>query len=344
MSGRTRRGRGRPPRTPSLSTRSNLLNLRKPKSYIGAATASGSSEPNSRSSTPVSSTSSTPKSTRTPRIGLRPRKSKGRGLIHSIGAFQSFLGSDLEAELSDDGTDMSDDLDGITNGSDPELELSEASLNDCGSDWSEDSFNTTSSATPRRKFLLPRPQTPDFIDQKDVPRLELPKSSTDLTITGRSLIRALTIYEVLRHFRIVLRLSPFRFEDFCAALSSEERSTLLSETHMTLLKALLREDDGNNTHFSPQDMKDSVNICYLFLDSMTWYELGRCYLESHKSADYAEALKAMTKPDYASTTVLEKLEILHTFTDLFLTTNIVREQIINEGNIRYDDHCRACHR
>jgi hypothetical protein len=32
------------------------------------------------------------------------------------------------------------------------------------------------------------------------------------------------VYEVLRHYRIILRLSPFSFDDFCAALLCEELS------------------------------------------------------------------------------------------------------------------------
>ena len=42
---------------------------------------------------------------------------------------------------------------------------------------------------------------------------------------------AMSVYEVLRHFRSIIRLSPFRFEDFCMALQSEEQSSLLSEVN-----------------------------------------------------------------------------------------------------------------
>ena len=53
--------------------------------------------------------------------------------------------------------------------------------------------------------------------------------------------QVLSMYEILRRFQTILRLSPFRLEDFCAALSSEDQSNLLSEVHLSLLKTLIRQ-------------------------------------------------------------------------------------------------------
>jgi DDT domain len=50
------------------------------------------------------------------------------------------------------------------------------------------------------------------------PPLVLPPSSEDLLISSDLVLKACSTYEVLRHYRLLLRLSPFRFEDFCAAL------------------------------------------------------------------------------------------------------------------------------
>jgi hypothetical protein len=66
-------------------------------------------------------------------------------------------------------------------------------------------------------------------DEEQVPELTLPRSSDDLLIDSNQAFRAAGVYEVLRHYYLLLRLSLFRFEDFCAALASEEQSNLLSE-------------------------------------------------------------------------------------------------------------------
>ena len=68
--------------------------------------------------------------------------------------------------------------------------------------------------------------------------------------------KASGVYEILRHYYLILRLSLFRFEDFCAALASEEQSNLLSEIHIALLKAMVRAEEKDNTQFGPMDHKD----------------------------------------------------------------------------------------
>ena len=69
-------------------------------------------------------------------------------------------------------------------------------------------------------------------DEEQVPELTLPRSSDDLLIDSNQAFRAAGVYEVLRHYYLLLRLSLFRFEDFCAALASEEQSNLLSEVRI----------------------------------------------------------------------------------------------------------------
>ena len=86
--------------------------------------------------------------------------------------------------------------------------------------------------------------------------MNLPKSSDDLLIDPKQSFKAAGVYEVLRHYYLLLRLSLFRFEDFCAALASEEQSNLLSEVHIALLKSILRAEDKENTQWGPMDHKD----------------------------------------------------------------------------------------
>lgn len=186
-----------------------------------------------------------------------------------------------------------------------------------------------------------RPRSP-ILEEKDVPSLEFPKSSEDLMVPNEHIMNVIAIYEVLRNFGTVLRLSPFRFEDFCAALVSQEQCTLMAEMHIVLLKAVLREEDTSNTTFGPADLKDSVNSTLYFIDGMTWPEVLRVYCESDK--EYHHVLPYQETEDYPYGPVENKIKVLQFLVDQFLTTNIAREELMSEGVIQYDDHCRVCHK
>uniref|UniRef100_A0A4W6FTQ3 Bromodomain PHD finger transcription factor n=1 Tax=Lates calcarifer TaxID=8187 RepID=A0A4W6FTQ3_LATCA len=186
-----------------------------------------------------------------------------------------------------------------------------------------------------------RPRSP-ILEAKDIPPLELPKSSEDLLVPTSQLLNISAVYEVLRNFGSVLRLSPFRFEDFCAALASQEQCTLLAETHISLLKAILREEDTSNTTFGPADVKDSVNSTLYFVDGMTWPEVVRAYCES--DPEYRHILPFQEGEDYPYEPLESKIKVLQFLVDQFLATNIAREELMSEGVVAYDDHCRVCHR
>ncbi len=349
MSTRSRRGRGRPPKTP-LSHKSNLLKKpEKPKSMLLPMLDSDGS--GSGSSTPVGSrsASSTPTLRTSSRINETKTKTT-RILMHKVLAASrvGYEDSDEDSHIDEDDeilppepalgeeTDFDDDVDEV------DSDFTAEADDDVASIYSEASFSTVGS-TPRRPWPR-RPRTPEFIDEKDIPALDLPTSSSDLIIEKDLVLKALSIYEVIRHFRRILRLSPYRYEDFCQALKSDEQSCLLAETHCCIMRWLQKEEESNTTTFGPQDLKDSINVSMYFLDAMAWPEVVRAYLDSDRSAEFRRALPALERPDYCSTTVEERLQILQVLTDLFLTCNTVREDIMNEGNIQYDDHCRACHR
>ncbi|XP_072167720.1 nucleosome-remodeling factor subunit BPTF-like [Diadema setosum] len=211
-------------------------------------------------------------------------------------------------------------------------------------DLDEDSDSDGSSAAKKR-LLLSRPSRSlalPFLEYEEIPSLELPPSSTDLMLDTEDILEALSVYEVLRHFSHQLRLSPFRFEDFCAALCSEEQCTLLSETHQALLYTLIKEEESSGTTFGPHDQRDSVNVQILFMDSMTWPEVVRAYVESDK--EFRSALAALEGENYPFSPVSDKLTVLRLLCDQFLASNRVREEILSEGAITYDDHCRSCHK
>ena len=164
--------------------------------------------------------------------------------------------------------------------------------------------------------------------------------------------QAAGVYEILRHYYLLLRLSLFRFEDFCAALSSEEQSNLLSEIHIALLKAIIRAEEKDNTNFGPMDHKDSINALFFFMDTMTWPEALRQYLSADQIVN-AEPLAILQEyPEYPvekaggenKKFIKARIDLLSFLADQFLTTNAVRDDIVNEGALATEDHCRVCFR
>lgn len=331
MSTRSRRARGRPPRTPLSINRTNFL--RKPKAYQNLE----QSLNRNGSPSPVIHL----KSGRSERIRGRASAIRGRHFV------SQFAGEDDEVSSLPEFEDRSSDITDLDNtdayDNDDASDVSYAEESDVESSDSE-SLSTISSSVSRRRLLVKRPKTPEIPDDKEIPPLNLPPSATDLLLPSEHVLQALGVYEVLRHFRTILRLSPYTFEDFCACLLSEEQSNLLAEIHLTLLKALFREEESSNTTFGPQDLKDSINISLFFMDSMTWPEIARSYLDSEKYPEYRAHLSILESPDFPFVPYAERLKVLQTLTDLFLASAKVREEIMNEGNIQYDDHCRACHK
>ncbi|XP_055448044.1 nucleosome-remodeling factor subunit BPTF isoform X1 [Psammomys obesus] len=250
---------------------------------------------------------------------------------------------DGDAEETQDSEDEEeDDMEEDDDDSDYPEEMEDDA--DDASYCTESSFrsHSTYSSTPgRRKPRVHRPRSP-ILEEKDIPPLEFPKSSEDLMVPNEHIMSVTAIYEVVRNFGSVLRLSPFCFEDFCAALVSQEQCTLMAEMHVALLKAVLREEDTSNTTFGPADLKDSVNSTLYFIDGMTWPEVLRVYCESDK--EYHHVLPYQEAEDYPYGPVENKVKVLQFLVDQFLTTNIAREELMSEGVIQYDDHCRVCHK
>nr|CAH7737126.1 unnamed protein product [Callosobruchus chinensis] len=202
------------------------------------------------------------------------------------------------------------------------------------------------SGTPRKGLHVnraPTPEPPIWLQNKEIPTLMLLKSSDDLLVPKDRIMEVVSIYEVLRHFRNLVRLSPFRLEDFCAAIMCEDQSSLLAEIHIMLLKALLREEDSQQTHFGPLDQKDSVNISLYLIDYITYPEVLKAYVESDKNFD-AKILEILSTTDYPFSTLEDRIKVLQFLTDQFLITNPVREDLLSEVPMHYDDHCRVCHK
>ncbi|KAE8577384.1 hypothetical protein XENTR_v10004559 [Xenopus tropicalis] len=356
--------RGRPPKCPVLPdcspgpTAGLRSRLRGSSRGRWAPENQGTPRNSNRVSSPPSSTS--PRGRRRRKAGTGRGRGRGRGGPRA-GARRNLnkvvyddheseeeedgvLGGrrDSEEEEADEEPEEEEDMED-SDYQQEELEEEEEEEDDA-SYCTESSFrsHSTYSSTPgRRKPRIHRPRSPIF-EEKDIPPLELPKSSEDLLLPGEHLLNVVAIYEVLRNFGTVLRLSPFRFEDFCAALVSQEQCTLMAETHVALLKAVLREEDMSNTTFGPADLKDSVNSTLYIIDGMTWPEVLRVYCESDR--EYHHVLPYQEVEEYPYGPIESKVQVLLFLVDQFLTTNMAREELMSEGVIQYDDHCRVCHK
>ncbi|KAK1799264.1 hypothetical protein P4O66_007506 [Electrophorus voltai] len=288
------------------------------------------------------------------KVGSTGSRGRGRGRGSGRGrgrrsAASSVVYDDHESDEEEDAVSLASEEDEyieeepITDDEDEVIDNQSDYLEELPDD-DDASYCTESSrgSTPgRRRRRARRPPSP-ILEQKEIPALELPKSSEDLLIPPAQLLNASAIYEVLRNFSTVLRLSPFRFEDFCAALVGQEQCTLMAETHIALLKAILREEDSSNTTFGPADLKDSVNSTLYFVDGMTWPEVVRAYCES--DLENGDVLPHLEADDYPFGPLESKVKVLQFLVDQFLTTNLAREELMSEGVVQYDDHCRVCHR
>ena len=185
-----------------------------------------------------------------------------------------------------------------------------------------------------------RIKTFDFIELPEVRPLVLPPSSDDLLVPNEHVMSALAVYEVLRHFGRIIRLSPFRFEDFTAALISAEKSVLLDQIHLNLVRACITEDEANGFSFAAHDEKESINLFLYFLDSFTWPEVVRCYLTSNP--ELRETTRCCNDGSYPMVSLGSKIQVLCRLTEQFLSSNAVREEVLNDGMFQSEDHCRNC--
>lgn len=352
MSGRGAKKRGRPPKSSSFEkNRKFQFHLLKKPKYLQQNAVN-----TSMINTPSASRASSPQGSDISRRSTRKRKDRKTHKSKRGGISNSYSKRGYNPQAADYheseyhyGSDFGDEYSDKS-----ELEEERGSESSEGSedgaatdsDFSVSSFSTTSGTPRKTNTITNRPPSPDplWLQQgRQIPPLDLPPSSDDLIIPQNLVFQVVSVYEVLRHFRHLVRLSPFRLEDLCAAISCEDQSNLLIEVHMMLLKALLREEDAQQTHFGPLDHKDSVNITLFLLDVMTWPEVLRIYVESDKVFDQ-NVIKILNSCEYPFTSVENRLTVLQFLCNQFLITNPVRDDLLSEVPIHYDDHCRVCHR
>lgn len=344
MTGRGTKRRGRPPKSVVMERPKKFqYHLMKKPKYLLNQLGTGLDTPSSQPSTPTQSRASSP-------VERERRKKRGRGgREHSrkgrggYGARRGYnpdaIPKDSEyhygSDFGDESSGKSDDDDDLKTESEDSYGGAEEPSSD--SDFSLSSFSTADGGVRRTYYQRAPSPEPLWLQNRELPPLELPKPSEDLLVPRESVMHALSIYEVLRHFRALVRLSPFRVEDFCAAVTCEEQSILLAEIHITLLKAILREEDAQQTHFGALDQKDTVNVTLFFVDGMTWPEVLRAYVESDSNFDQS-VLELLNNCEYPFTTTETRLKVLQFLTDQFLITNPVREDLLSEGESLLDLH------
>lgn len=83
-----------------------------------------------------------------------------------------------------------------------------------------------------------------------------------LTVPSSALGDLMAAYAILRSFSWQLRLSPFTFEDFCAAMCSTQPTLLVDETHVCVLRALTADEVPTERAEHKLDLG--------LLDTITW--------------------------------------------------------------------------
>ena len=361
MAGRGRKKeRGAPAkRGPGRKSTKSSTYLKKPKYILDLP----ESEPTSRSSTPTNARdyfhnvnkSYSVKTGKNPLVvtvkkqrgGKRGRGSKsnnnGRGYNKDIKISNSeyHYGSDFENSSSDDEAASNVGYKASEFDSEISSDDSVTDLDDIDSSDSETSSISSASNLSRQLWQrLPTPE-PIWLQDVEIPMLDYPKSSDDLLIPSSCVMTALSVYETMKHFWNLIRLTPFRFEDFCAALVCDEYNALICEIHIMFIKAILREDDSQQTLYCAQEQKDSVNVQFHLLDALTWPEILRVLFEQNCEK---KVLDILNSPEFPFTTVEKKLIVLEYLCNEFLSTTPIRDQLVSDGDLKFDTHCRVCHK
>ena len=158
-------------------------------------------------------------------------------------------------------------------------------------------------------------------------QFSLPPSSTDLPFESvEDAFNAAVVYEIVLRFSFKLRLSPFLFEEFSAALCCQsESSSLLNEIFSSLLKFVIRDDihEGNTFcgRLAVHDGRESVAITFYGTDCLTWPEVCRMYILGRSKNE--SVLQIVQSPNFPFVSCRERLLVLRELTDFVLEVNSI---------------------
>ncbi|OQV20057.1 Nucleosome-remodeling factor subunit BPTF [Hypsibius exemplaris] len=196
-----------------------------------------------------------------------------------------------------------------------------------------------------KRTIIPRDRDPVYVQNRVYPPLVLPPSSADLIVPQELVLPALGVYEILRRFGQTLQLTPFRFEDFCCALMAEENSRLIAEIFSSIFRLIIRDCETTGLWLAPHDEKDSVYLPAYCLDSLTWPELVRSYLNSSASPDYAAGVRIVSQPAFPCVPAKDKLDLLEILCATCLRLNgAIRATLTSDYTIQHEEACRSCQR
>ncbi|RCN40597.1 PHD-finger [Ancylostoma caninum] len=180
------------------------------------------------------------------------------------------------------------------------------------------------------------------LSSTDIPPFELPESSKDIPIPVEYLLDTVELYELLRSYWRTLRLTPFLFEDFCAALLSSDNSCLLSEIHIVLIRMCFKNDDEEQVHFSGNETNNAYNIVTACLEPMTYAEVLRQYLSSDTTVP-SEVMEAVNAPNYPFVGFSARLVLITFLSYRFLYSNEYKKLVVaSNGKIEHEETCRSC--
>lgn len=170
----------------------------------------------------------------------------------------------------------------------------------------------------------------------------LPTSANDLSVTPKQALHLATIYEFLRHFSSILRLSPFYFEHFCTCLiqSIDINNILYSQIHICLLRLLIKQDDDDGiTYASETDIKGIIDLSFVTMDYITWPYILQIYVTSHPQL---KNFTSIVKDYPLNVTIQDKIDLLSALCDVALTTKTIRREFDDTKPKQHDDNCRKC--
>ena len=86
-----------------------------------------------------------------------------------------------------------------------------------------------------------------------------------------------------------------------------------------------------------------MNVFLHFYDTVTWPENLTVYLSNDPVAN-AAPLRVLQSTEYPFTSLENRVTVLQHLTNSVLSTAAVRDDLVNEGSLPMEDHCRVCHK
>ncbi|EGT51219.1 CBN-NURF-1 protein, partial [Caenorhabditis brenneri] len=241
----------------------------------------------------------------------------------------------LKQRQEDDVIYMDDDSEEEEESSDDEFIMNEEQKDDL--DYSDEDLNFSDiKPNIEEETFCPWIENPETL-----PKLDLPETSQDIPIPISSTMDAIEIYEILRSYHRTLRITPFTFEDFCAALISKNNSCIMAEVHMALLRVCLKSDDEELTQYSVTETNNSVNIMIHHMDTLTYAEILRQYIEAYPFTDSC-VRDAINVENYPYVGYEPKIVVLLFMSYRFLYSSEFKKVVSNMGRFQTDENCRVC--